>query len=102
MVKKALSLVYVYVFLKEGWRGGKAGGKKRSLRSVDFGTQSKGYQIEKSCNIFLTGNLKRVQPRNWLVYVNKRTTRLTSGGDKFVNTISLARKKPLLAGYVFA
>lgn len=72
MVKKALSLVYVYVFLRGGGGGGgEAGGKKRSLRSVDFGTQNKGYQIEKSCNIFLTGNLKRVQPRSWFVYVNK-------------------------------
>ena len=33
-----------------GGRGG--GGKKGSLRSVEFGTQNKGYQVEKSCNIF--------------------------------------------------
>ena len=89
MVKKASPLVYVYVFF-----GGVGEGE-------EFGTQNKGYQIEKSCNIFLTGNLERFQRRSWFVYVNKRTTRLTSGGDNFVNAINHARKKPLLAGYVF-
>ena len=101
MVKKASSLVYVYVCFGGGEGGGEAGEKKGSLRSVEFGTQNKGYQIEKSCNIFLTGNLERVQRCSWFDYVNKRTTRLTSGGDNFVNAISHARKKPLLAGYVF-
>ena len=95
MVKKASSLVYAYAFF-----GGGGGGEKGSLRSVEFGTQNKGYQVEKSCNIFLTGNLERVQRRSWFVYVNKRTSRLTSGGDYFVNAISHARKKPLLAGYL--
>ena len=88
-------------FFGGGGGGGKAGEKKGSLRSVEFGTQNKGYQIEKSCNIFLIGNLEHVQRRSWFVYVNKRTTRLTSGGENFVNAISHARKKLLLAGYVF-
>ena len=88
MVKKASSLVY-FSFLEGSGEG------------EEFGTRNKGYQIEKSCNIFLTGNLERFQRRSWFVYVNKRTTRLASGGDNFVNAINHARKKPLLAGYVF-
>ena len=88
MVKKASSLVFFFF-----WEG--------SGEGEEFGTQNKGYQIEKSCNIFLTGNLERFQRRSWFVYVNKRATRLASGGDNFVNAINHARKKPLLAGYVF-
>ena len=40
----------MFMFFLEG--GGKAGEKKGSLRSVEFGTQNKGYQIEKSCDSF--------------------------------------------------
>ena len=89
MVKKASPLVYVYVFLEGVGRVKNLGLKIRDIKS------------KKVVTFFLTGNLERFQRRSWFVYVNKRTTRLTSGGDNFVNAINHARKKPLLAGYVF-
>ena len=88
MVKKASSLVFFFF--------GRGVGRVKNLRLKIRDIKSK-----QNGNIFLTGNLERFQRRSWFVYVNKRTTRLASGGDNFVNAINHARKKPLLAGYVF-
>ena len=66
-----------------------------------MGLKIRDVKSKKVVTFFLTGNLERFQRRSWFVYVNKRTTRLTSGEDNFVNAINHARKKPLLAGYVF-
>lgn len=68
----------------------------------NLGLKIRDIKSKKVVTFFLTGNLERFQRRSWFVYVNKRTTRLTSGGgDNFVNAINHAIRKPLLAGYVF-
>ena len=57
MVKKRFSIILFFWGGGGGggWGGGgrgQGGGKEASLRSVEFGTQSKGYQIEKKVVTF--------------------------------------------------